>query len=232
MSAPSPENQKLRTKAIAIHENLKTRYDERINLLEHHNAWQLLVAVALSAQTTDEQVNRVTLELFSRWRGPADLAEADLSEIEAMVRSTGYYRNKAKNIRAAARTVMSDFGGTVPETMDELISIPGIGRKSAGVILHHIYGKPAIIVDTHFGRVVSRLGLLGSDPADKKPDPMRTERAIAEILPRERWSSFSMIANLHGRRVCTARTPNCALCSIRAHCAYFPLYGSGKESVQ
>jgi endonuclease-3 len=225
-----PDDEKAQT-ALESHEALKRLYDDRVNLLDHSDAWQLLVAVALSAQTTDEQVNKVTARLFSRWPGPADLADAPLEDIEEMVRSTGYYRNKAKNIRAAARVVMDDFGGEVPSAMDELIRIPGIGRKSAGVILHHVFGKPAIIVDTHFGRVVSRLGLLSCDPAEKKPDPLRTEREIAAILPADRWSSFSMIANLHGRRICTARKPLCAECALEGLCAYARMYsGAGRRS--
>ncbi len=225
-----PDDEHLKRRAIEAHDILKEYYDDRVNLLDHEDAWQLLVAVALSAQTTDEQVNKVTAELFARWPGPAELADAPLSDVEQVVHSTGYYRNKAKNIKAAARVVRDDFAGQVPSGMEELITIPGIGRKSAGVILHHIYGKPAIIVDTHFGRVVSRLGLLSCDPAEKKPDPRRTESEIAVILPTERWSSFSMIANLHGRRICTARKPDCAHCSLECLCAYARIYAGGGEA--
>ena len=213
-----------RQRAVMAHDLLREEYDEYTTLLNYRNAWELLVAVSLSAQTTDEQVNRATGALFARWPEPGDLAEAALSEIEVAVHSTGFYRNKAKNIQAAGRVIRDDFGGTVPDTIEELVRVPGVGRKSAGVILHHVFNKPAIIVDTHFGRVCSRLGLLSCDPSEKKPDPIRSEREIADLMDTSRWSSFSMVANLHGRRYCMSRKPNCAPCPLHALCSYRQLY--------
>ncbi|MGI9256559.1 MAG: endonuclease III domain-containing protein [Salinispira sp.] len=209
---------------IIAHELLKKEYDEYTTLLEYRNAWELLIAVSLSAQTTDAQVNKVVGPLFARWPEPGDLADAPLSEIEDRIHGTGFYRNKARNVRAAGRVIRDNFNGVVPNTIDELVTVPGIGRKSAGVILHHIFNKPAIIVDTHFGRVCSRLGLLRCDPAEKKPDPLRTEQRIAELMEPSRWGSFSMVANLHGRRYCMSRNPNCAPCPLREICAYKRLY--------
>lgn len=206
------------------HELLRDEYDEYATLLQHRNAWELLVAVSLSAQTTDDQVNRAVGPLFARWPEPGDLAEAPLAEIERIIHSTGYYRNKAKNIQAAGRVIRDDFGSVVPDNIDDLVKVPGIGRKSAGVILHHIFDKPAIIVDTHFGRVCSRLGLLSCDPGEKKPDPLRTEREIADLMDPSRWGSFSMVANLHGRRYCMSRKPDCAACPLREICSYRRLY--------
>lgn len=206
------------------HELLRDEYDEYATLLQHRNAWELLVAVSLSAQTTDDQVNKAVGPLFARWPEPGDLAEAPLAEIERIIHSTGYYRNKAKNIQAAGRVIRDDFGSVVPDNIDDLVKVPGIGRKSAGVILHHIFDKPAIIVDTHFGRVCSRLGLLSCDPGEKKPDPLRTEREIADLMDPSRWGSFSMVANLHGRRYCMSRKPDCAACPLREICSYRRLY--------
>lgn len=210
--------------AVQAHEILREEYDEYATMLEYRNAWELLVAVSLSAQTTDAQVNKVTSVLFARWPDPGDLADAPIGDIEEVVHSTGFYRNKAKNIKAAGAVIRDTFNNAVPDSIEELVKVPGIGRKSAGVILHHVFGKPAIIVDTHFGRVCSRIGMLSCDPAEKKPDPIRTEKEIAEILPPERWSSFSMVANLHGRRYCTSRKPDCINCPLREICSYRYLY--------
>ena len=217
-------------RAVMAHELLRAEYDEYATLLKYRNAWELLVAVSLSAQTTDEQVNRATGPLFSRWPEPSDLANAPLADIEEVIHSTGFYRNKARNIQAAGRVIHEDFGGVVPDTIEELVRVPGIGRKSAGVILHHIFNKPAIIVDTHFGRVCSRLGLLSCDPAEKKPDPIRTEREIAELMEPGRWSSFSMVANLHGRRYCMSRKPDCDHCPLREICSYRLMYHEKGEA--
>lgn len=213
----------LQRRALAAWEILQTTYDSDSSMLNYADAWQLLVAVVLSAQTTDAQVNRMTPELFRQWPNPAALASANLPDIERAVRSSGYYRQKAKHIKAASALLVERFGGRVPSSMNELLELPGVGRKSAGVILHHIYNKPAIIVDTHFGRVVSRLGLLvgvGLDPSDKKPDPLLVEQVIAELLPSRYWSEFSMTANLHGRQRCHARKPDCQACELAALCAY------------
>lgn len=200
------------TRFIDVLERLELEFPEQRTLLEHESPFQLLVAVILSAQTTDEQVNRVLPDLFERYPGPDELAEADLSDVEGIIRSTGYFRSKAKNIVAAARAIRDRFDGIVPGTMEELVTIPGAGRKSAGVVLHHIFGVPAIIVDTHFGRVSRRLGFAAAR------DPAVLEREIAAILDPEEWGRASMLLNYHGRRTCTARKPSCDSCRLLDIC--------------
>lgn len=183
-------------------------------MLSYTNAFELLIAVVLSAQTTDAQVNKITPALFSRYPDSHALAGARQEEVEGLIHSTGFYRSKARNIIGASKVLVEDFGGRVPQTMEELVRIPGVGRKSAGVVLHHIFDKPAIIVDTHFGRVVRRLGLTAHE------DPKRVEQDIAAQLDRAYWSEFSMTANLHGRALCHARKPRCSECFLLPWCAY------------
>ena len=187
-------------------------YDPETRLLEYQTPFQLLIAVALSAQTTDAQVNKILPDLFGKFPDAASLCAADQLAVEDCIRSVGFYRTKARNIIAAAKKITQDFKNRVPDTMDELTLLPGIGRKSASVILFHIYGKPAIIVDTHFGRVVRRLGF----SAGKTPELV--ERDIAALLEPARWGEFSMTANLHGRAVCNAKKPNCPQCPVLKYC--------------
>jgi endonuclease III len=193
---------------------LEVRYPEIQPLLEYTGCFQLLTAVILSAQCTDARVNMVTPVLFEKYAGPRELAEAPVSEIESIIYSTGFYKNKARHLRGAARAVWEKFGGSVPEPMDELLGIPGIGRKSANVIRAHCFGLPAVIVDTHFSRVVRRLGLTSAE------GPARIEREIALLVPEERQTEFSMRINLHGRYVCTARKPDCGVCILYAVCEF------------
>ncbi len=197
---------------LLVLEKLADEYPSTPSLLTYDTPFQLLIAVILSAQTTDNQVNNVTPGLFSRYPGIADLAGANQTEVESLIRSTGYYRTKAKNIIAAAKTVNRDFSGSVPGTMEELLTIPGTGRKTAGVILNHLYKVPAIIVDTHFGRVCRRLGFAGAT------DPVILEREVASLLPKEHWGAASMRLNYHGRRYCMARKPTCDSCPIAELC--------------
>ncbi|TVR68825.1 MAG: endonuclease III [Spirochaetaceae bacterium] len=196
----------------AVLDVLAREYPETPSLLSHRSPFELLIGVILSAQTTDEQVNAVLPALFSRYPGPPELAAAVPAEVEKIIHSVGFFRRKALNIIGAAAHVRDVQGGTIPATMDELVRIPGVGRKSAGVILLHVYDKPAIIVDTHFGRVVRRLGY--SDVRD----PVRLERDVAAILPPELWNSASMRLNYHGRRYCFARKPACGNCPVAALC--------------
>jgi len=191
---------------------LDKAYDSSQTLLDYQTPFQLLIAVALSAQTTDNQVNRVTPELFRWYPDSKSLAQAELKKVEEIIHSTGFYKNKAKNSIAAAKRLEESFDGQVPDTMEALVQIPGIGRKSAGVILHHIYHKPAVIVDTHFGRVVYRLGFTTSK------DPLKIEQDISKIIPERAWSNFSMTANLHGRAICKAHKPNCLGCFLLPYC--------------
>lgn len=193
---------------------LRNEYPDTTPLLTYRNAYELLTAVILSAQTTDAQVNRVTPQLFEKFPTPSELSRADPREVERIVRPTGFYRMKAKNITACAARLVRDHGGQVPKTMDELTSLPGVGRKTAGVILAAVYGQPAIIVDTHFGRVAGRLGLTDQEA------PRKIEDQIAKRVRRARWSELSMLLNRHGRRFCTSRAPKCGECPIVELCPF------------
>ena len=201
-------------RATEVTRVLTSIYPDRRPLLHYSSAYELVIAVILSAQTTDAQVNLVTPELFSRYPTPADLAAAPTSEVERIVHSTGFYRNKAKNIVAAAATIEREFGGEVPSTMDELVTIPGMGRKSANVILGIVYGEPSIVVDTHLTRVANRLGFV-----DGK-NPQKIERELRAIVPADLQTDFSMTVNFHGRYRCYARKPDCAACEIYDLCRW------------
>lgn len=193
---------------------LRNRYPDTTPILRFSNPFELLIAVILSAQTTDNQVNQVTPALFSRYPTPEALASAPLEEIEAIVHSTGFFRSKAKNIRRTAAILAEKHGGEVPEAMEDLVSLPGVGRKTAHVVRGVVYGLPAIIVDTHFKRVVTRIGLSGGGT------PEKVERDIALLLPEEEQFAFSMAANNHGRQICFSRKPVCDECPVRRFCDY------------
>ena len=183
--------------------------------LRSQSCYQLLISVILSAQTTDRQVNTVAEELFRRYPDAQALATAHQEEVERIIYSTGFFRMKAKNIRKAARVLLECYGGNVPSTIEELVKIPGVGRKSANVIIGRCFGKPAIIVDTHFSRVVRRIGL-----TDEK-SPERIEMAIKAMVPEVKQYRFSMLVYRHGQSVCTARKPDCASCVIRGSCQFY-----------
>ena len=192
---------------------LEREYPEAACELEFRNPWELLVATILSAQCTDERVNQVTPELFRRWPGPRDLAAAPREEIEEVIRPTGFFRNKARSIQGAARAIVADHGGRVPRDLDAMVKLPGVGRKTANVVLGEAYGIPAgIAVDTHVKRLARRLGLTEHD------DPEKIEADLEALIPREEWNPFSMRLILHGRRVCTARSPDCGRCSLAGIC--------------
>jgi endonuclease-3 len=199
-------------RAKKIHAVLLKNYPEIKPFLNYRSPFELLTAVILSAQTTDAGVNAVTPRLFSRYPDAASLAAAAQREVEALIHRLGFYRLKAQHIRLAARKLADEYGGEVPDTMEALVSLPGVGRKTAGVILHQIFAKPAIIVDTHFSRVALRLGLTDTREAGQ------TEKQIAALLPEKLWSSFSMRINRHGRAVCAARKPLCNTCCLRKLC--------------
>ena len=187
-------------------------YPDPKPLLRYENPYQLLVAVALSAQTTDAQVNAVTPELFRTFPDPLSLMDADLAEVERIIHSVGFFRSKAKSIVAASEALVRDFDGVLPRHIDDLVKLPGIGRKSAGVLLTHLYDEPALIVDTHFGRVTRRLGYTSSK------NPNRIERDCAEQMPKGLWAEASMVLNYHGRYCCTARKPECDRCPVSEMC--------------
>jgi endonuclease III len=182
--------------------------------LDHHSPWELLVATILSAQCTDQRVNQVTPLLFQRYRNPAELATAHLPELENVIRSTGFFKNKAKHLVACGQTVTERFAGKVPETMEELIALPGVGRKTANVILGNAFGRPSIVVDTHVKRVAKRLGLTKSE------NPDLVEQDLQGLIPKTQWTSLSQRLLLHGRYVCLARKPRCGACVIHRHCPW------------
>lgn len=202
----------IRDLADDIFSLLDSSYPDTIEFLRYRSSFELLISVILSAQTTDRQVMEVTPALFSRYPGPEELSEARLDDIMDIIRSTGFYKVKADNIKKTAGMLVQDFNSKVPDTIEKLILLPGVGRKSANVILGAVFGKPAVIVDTHFARVVKRLGLT------EQKDPDKIEYEIAQLLAGEKQYRFSMTVNLHGREVCHARKPLCGSCFLSRLC--------------
>ncbi len=201
-----------RARARKIAAVLRQRYPQARVPLRHENAFQLLVATILSAQCTDARVNQVTPLLFQRYRTPADFASADPRELEALIRPTGFFRQKAKAIMAASRTLVERFGGEMPRTMEELLQLEGVGRKTANVVLGGYYGIPGVVVDTHVRRLSQRLALTGSD------DPDVIEQDLMRLVPRQEWSTFSLRLIFLGREICTARNPRCPACPLSRLC--------------
>ena len=200
-------------RVAAILKALDEAYPDAECALTHHSPWELLVATILSAQCTDVRVNMVTPELFRRFPTPEAMAAASLGEIEEIIRSTGFYRNKAKSIQGAARKIIADFGGKVPQTLAELITIPGAARKTANVVLGVSFGKAeGVVVDTHVFRIARRLELA------KGETPEKVEQELMQVLPRDRWISFSHQIIHHGRQVCEARKPKCDRCNLEQLC--------------
>ncbi|NWF93914.1 MAG: endonuclease III [Syntrophaceae bacterium] len=206
-------------------ERLKKRVREIIRILSKEipdskialrfsNPLELLVATILSAQCTDAKVNQVTVDLFKKYRSAKDYADAALADLEEEIRPTGFYRNKARSLQKCCQELVSRFGGKVPDTLEELVSLPGVGRKTANVILGNAYGIPGIAVDTHVHRVSQRIGLTRND------DPVKIEFDLMEIVPKEEWTDFSNLLIWHGRRTCTAKKPLCDKCAIRKWCDY------------
>ena len=191
---------------------LERLYPGAATPLRHANPLQLLVATILSAQCTDERVNQVTPALFARFPDAPSLAAAERAELEELIRSTGFYRNKAKAIQAMSAEIVERHGGDVPRTMEELTALPGVGRKTANVLLGSAFGIPGIVVDTHVQRLACRLGLT------RERDPVKIEFALQPLIPRERWSHFSLWLIFHGRRICVARKPRCSICPLLPHC--------------
>ena len=181
--------------------------------LHHENAFQLLIATILSAQCTDERVNKTTPALFARFPTPQAMAEADVQELETLIKSTGFFRNKAKSILGASRRIVTEFGGRVPDEMDALLTLPGVARKTASVVLGNAFGKnEGIAVDTHVTRLTQRWGIT------RQTDPKKIEQELMSALPRSEWTSFSHRTIFHGRRVCDARKPDCAGCTLADLC--------------
>lgn len=200
-------------RAAAILELLKARYPVPETMLTHQNPWELMIATVLAAQCTDARVNTVTPELFRRWPGPAEMMRATQEEIESVIRPTGFYHNKAKNILGAARRVTEVFGGEVPRTIAELITIPGVARKTANVVLWGAFGlNEGLAVDTHVKRLSFRLGLT------KNTDPVKIEQDLMKIFPCEEWGDVNHRLVWFGRDVCDARKPDCQHCELVELC--------------
>ena len=191
---------------------LEEEYPEAECALHHRNVFELIVAVALSAQTTDKSVNQVTPELFERYPDAEALSKADPADVEKFIRRIGMYKTKSKNIVAMAERIVSDFGGQVPEDYESLVSLPGVGRKTANVVLSVGFGHQRIAVDTHVFRVSNRIGLV------HESDVLKTELALMETVPEDRWSKTHHSLIFHGRNCCTARKPDCEKCVIRELC--------------
>lgn len=200
-------------RALEILVRLKRLYPDATCSLDYETPVQLLVATILSAQCTDERVNKVTPELFRRFPDASALASAEPSEIEELVKSTGFYRNKSKNIQAACHMIVTQYSGEVPQLMEELLKLPGVARKTANVVLAHAYGINAgVTVDTHVKRLSNRLGLT------EHSDPVRIERDLIELLPQPDWENWSIRLIYHGRAVCMARNPACERCLLADLC--------------
>ncbi|MBP1700433.1 MAG: nth, partial [Deltaproteobacteria bacterium] len=182
--------------------------------LKFSNPLQLLIATILSAQCTDVKVNQVTPDLFKKYRTAKDFAESNLATLEEEIRPTGFYRNKAKSLQKCCQELVKRFGGEVPKTLDDLVTLPGVGRKTANVLLGNAFGIPGIAVDTHVHRVSRRIGLTKND------DPVKIEFDLMEIVPKEEWTHFSNLLIWHGRKTCVARKPLCGICPIRKECDY------------
>jgi endonuclease-3 len=196
-------------RALEILVRLKRLYPDATCSLDYETPVQLLIATILSAQCTDERVNKVTPELFRRFPDARSMAEADLSAIEELVKSTGFYRNKAKNIQGACQMIVTEFGGELPQTMEELLRLPGVARKTANVLLANAFGINAgVTVDTHVKRLSNRLGLTKHD------DPKRIEQDLMKLLPQPDWENWSIRLIYHGRAVCPARKPACDRCEL------------------
>jgi endonuclease III len=207
----------------AIAGRLAEKWPDAVVELDHANAYQLLVATILSAQSTDKLINTVTPALFARYPDPAALAAADQGELEAMIFSTGFYRMKAKHLIGMARQIVERHGGKVPETMDALVELPGVARKTANVVLGSALGKnEGVVVDTHVARVAARLGLTAHT------DPVKIEHDLMERVPRDQWTSFAHRLIWHGRRVCFAKQPDCEHCVLAPLC---PSAGMAGEPV-
>jgi len=206
-------------RAQAMYRILSKTYPDVKCELNFKNPLQLLVATVLSAQCTDKRVNAVTPALFKKYRNAEAFAGADMRELQSLIKSTGFFRAKAKSIKGLATTIVTEHNGKVPDTLEELVKLPGVGRKTANVVLGHAFDTPGLTVDTHFGRLVRRFGWT------KETDPVKVEFAVMDLIPRKEWTNLSQRLIWHGRRVCHSRKPACAACALYKLC---PSYGSGE----
>ena len=208
-----------KVRARAIYRILSKTYPNVRCELNYKTAYQLLVATVLSAQCTDKRVNQTTPALFKKYPNPLKMAQADIKDIQKLVKSTGFYRAKAKNIKTLSSKIITDFDGKVPNKLESLITLPGVGRKTANVVLGHAFGIPGITVDTHFGRLSRRFGW------SKSLDPVKVEFEVGKLIAEKEWSNLSQRLIWHGRRVCHSRKPACGACPIAKYC---PSYGMGE----
>jgi endonuclease-3 len=223
MPAPAPvrPTRLNRERAAKILDILEKTYPDADTELRYRNAYELVVATILSAQCTDKMVNEVTPALFEEFPDPASLARASERRVEALIRPTGFFRQKTKAIRGAARGVVDEFGGRVPADLEALVTLPGVGRKTASVVVGTAYGQPAVFVDTHVNRLANRLALT------KNADPVAIEPELKSLLPAEQWTAFCHRLIHHGRQICYARTPRCSVCPLADVC---PKVGVTKSS--
>jgi len=211
----------LRRRAGRVSRGLAQLYPNARISLDFETPWQCLAATILSAQSTDAGVNRVTPRLFNEYPDPRAMAAADPRHVEQLIVKTGFFQQKTRSLMGAARKLVDDYGGEVPSAMDALVKIPGVGRKTANVILGHIFGQPGFVVDTHVRRLTHRLGFT------RHTDPAKIEIDMQKLLPATDWTPFSMRLILHGRQICMARKPQCEICAIAEDC---PRIGVGKRA--
>jgi endonuclease-3 len=208
-----------KVRARSIYRILSKTYTNVRCELNYKTPYQLLVATVLSAQCTDKRVNQTTPALFKKYPNPKKMAEAEIQDIQRLVKSTGFYRAKANNIKSLSSKIITEFDGKVPSSIEELITLPGVGRKTANVVLGHAFGIPSLTVDTHFGRLSRRFGW------SKSIDPVKVEFEVADLIPKKEWTNLSQRLIWHGRRVCHSRKPACGACPLAKYC---PSFGVGE----
>jgi endonuclease-3 len=218
-----PADKETRAEARALYRILTKTYPNIRCELDFKNPLELIVATVLSAQCTDKRVNTVTPALFKKYKTAKAYAQADINELEALVFQTGFYHAKARHIKGIGIKLLTDFGGAVPSTLDELITLPGVGRKTANVVLGHAFDIPGITVDTHFGRLSRRFGWT------KETDPVKVERIVGELIPQKEWTNLSQRMIWHGRRICHSRKPACGACPVAKLC---PSVGIGEMDIE
>ena len=205
----------LAEKAKKVLDILEKEYPDAKVALNFETPLELLIATILSAQCTDERVNKTTPAIFKRFKKAKDYSEVDIQELEGYISSINFFRNKAKNIQACCKKIVDEFRGEIPDTLEELITLPGVGRKTANIVLGGAFGKDAIAVDTHVKRVSNRIGLAASQ------DPDKIEEELCRIIPQKRWTKATNLLILHGRRICTAKNPQHDVCKVRDYCDYY-----------
>ena len=218
-----PAKKGSQTQARAMYRILTRTYPEIRCELDFQNPLQLIIATVLSAQCTDKRVNSLTPALFKKYKNARAFAEADLQDIETLIFPAGFYKVKARHIKGLATKMLTDFGGEVPRSLEELITLPGVGRKTANVVLGHAFDTPGITVDTHFGRLSRRFGWT------TEIDPVKVERIVGELIPREEWTNLSQRMIWHGRRICHSRKPACGVCPLAKMC---PSVGIGEMNIE